>query len=212
MLYSCFCSSTIPFQHFLRARLPLFPRLSVAGYVVKTLNGSSLCGELPLKFSPMDCTSVYKEKILKGIRTHRQKYYFRPLVSVHGLCPDWSAHEAECPKIHTACSLKLEIHWADLIGKSAGCPQFLKLLFIWVEKSTLRSITSIPSTDMSNMRPTVQKSAYKRVGLPRIIGMPIASILMDTAVRFVPAWFFEVNRTPCPQAMRREKTGRVLCS
>ncbi|MBD5161671.1 MAG: hypothetical protein HDT14_06610 [Oscillibacter sp.] len=35
-IYSCFCSNANHFQHFLMTGSPLFPALSVAGYVVKT--------------------------------------------------------------------------------------------------------------------------------------------------------------------------------
>ena len=42
MFYSYFRSSTSSFQHFLKADCPLFPRLSVADYVVKAADSHSL--------------------------------------------------------------------------------------------------------------------------------------------------------------------------
>jgi len=68
MIYSSFHSNAIPFRHFLKAWCPLFPHLSVAGYVVKAANSPLPPQENQREFSAMDCTSVYKEKVFKHHR------------------------------------------------------------------------------------------------------------------------------------------------
>ena len=74
LIYSCFCSITFAFRHFLQTGFPYIPRLSVAGYVVKKIvspkeivhkHNEALCNSLAFHlcispFIPIDFRLLFR--------------------------------------------------------------------------------------------------------------------------------------------------------
>ncbi len=77
LIYSCFCSITFAFRHFLQTGFPYIPRLSVAGYVVKKIvspkeivhkHNEALCNSLAFHlcispFIPIDFRLLFRYRV-----------------------------------------------------------------------------------------------------------------------------------------------------